>query len=177
MKPKMFRRKFVISRGIRHVVIATFILLASLTFLFTLLANRLDKLVDPGFLILLVPFALIILCGLTVVALLTILFTHRIAGPFERLGKEVDHLKHGTDNNQLHVRDNDDDHLKLLVSKINRTLDEFQQIHFSENALLKEVDNDLNEITASAQDLNDSKGNNGILLLQQKIRSALKRHK
>lgn len=175
MKPKGFRRKFVISRGIRHVVVASFILLASLTFFFTLLTSRLDELVDPEFFIILVSFALIILCGLTIVALLTILFTHRIAGPFERLGRDVDLLKYGGYNNRLHVRDNDDNLLKLLIAKINRVLGEFQQIHSSENALLKELDNDLNKIIISEPDSNDSKGNNGILLLQNKIRSALKK--
>jgi signal transduction histidine kinase len=167
------RRKYIISKGIRYVTTALLVILSSLTLFFIFLTGKLSDKVEPGFFIVMIPYALIVLCGLTVISLLVVLFTHRIAGPFERLGREMDLIQQGDYTKRLRVRDNDDKHLKLLLAKFNNVLDKYEQIQSSKIDLLTELDNELSEITDKGKDTDNSKDNNNILLLHNKVRSML----
>lgn len=172
------RKKYVISKGIRAVIIITAVILIFIG-IFIYLTNALAGLIDPQFFIILVPPILIVLAGLITVIFLTVLATHRVIGPFDRLNKEMDLIRAQGHQKQLHVRDKDDQHVKLFISKINTILEEFEQNHSSEINILTEIDNELSEITALDTDRENpkEKDNNAVMALHRKIKSKLNKAK
>lgn len=169
------RKKYVISKGIQTAIAITAVILILIALFFIFLARVLSKWVDPQFLIILVPPVLIVVAGLITVILLTILATHRVIGPFDRLKKEMDLIKSREHHRRLHVRDKDDQHVKSFISKINMILEEFEQLHSSEINLLTELDNELSEITVLDTDTEGlkEKDNGAVLALHEKIKSKL----
>jgi len=172
------RKKYVISKGIRTVIIIAAVILILIA-IFIFLTKALSEFVDPQFFIILVPPVLIVLAGLITVIFLTVLATHRVIGPFDRLKKEMDLIKDLKHHKRLHVRDKDDQHVKSFISKINMILEDVEQLHSSEITLLTELDNELSEITALDTDTEGlkEKNNNAVVALHEKIKSKLNKAK
>jgi hypothetical protein len=72
-------------------------------------------------------FGLVMLGYVAVVGFLTMFFTHRFIGPFERLRYELGMVLAGDYTRRLKIRSHDDAYVKSFVDDVNRVLDHLEE--------------------------------------------------
>ncbi len=92
-----------------------------------------------------------------IVIVLTMLFSHRLLGPFQRLNTEIRLIIAGECHRRLIIRKNDDLYIRSFVSEVNKLLDEFEKIcHYKED-IVKHIDSELLDMISSIEDGETSK--------------------
>ncbi|GBE06355.1 MAG TPA: hypothetical protein ENH31_06725 [Nitrospirae bacterium] len=74
-----------------------------------------------------------------IVVLLTMIFSHRFLGPFERLKMELRVILGGNYQKRLNIRGRDDIYLRSFVMEVNKLLDHFEKKHL----FCKDLDSEL----------------------------------
>lgn len=69
------------------------------------------------------------------VGLLSIVFSHRLVGPFKRLEYEINYVLDGNLDGRLSVRVKDDLHIRNFIDRINRMISNFEEMDKSYNKL------------------------------------------
>ncbi|MDA8173421.1 MAG: hypothetical protein M0018_02385 [Nitrospiraceae bacterium] len=117
----MVKQKHFTSSALRYSIL--FIVMWSLGagVVFITLAKLLGNMVNREFL----PF--IIMAGyVALVLVLTLYFSHRLIGPFERLKMEMRLILGGDYSRRLHVRHRDDIYIKSFVEDVNKVIHELE---------------------------------------------------
>lgn len=132
---RLIKQKHFSSNALRYSVL--FIVIWSLTagVAFIALAKLLGNSVSHQYL----PF--IIMAGyVALVLILTLYFSHRLIGPFERLKMEMRLILGGDYSRRLHVRHRDDIYIKTFVQDVNKVIHELEMTrgeleHLSHSAM------------------------------------------
>ncbi len=153
MKKKQFRQKYFVSKDLR-ISIALMILWALLvTAFFTHFTKELSGRIGHGTLL----FIIIMIGYVVIVIVLTMLFSHRLLGPFQRLNTEIRLIIAGECHRRLIIRKNDDLYIRSFVSEVNKLLDEYEKIcHYKED-IVKHIDSELLDMISSIEDGETSK--------------------
>ncbi|NOY39081.1 MAG: hypothetical protein GXO95_02265 [Nitrospirae bacterium] len=144
IKKKKIRKRFFRQRELRFSI-ALMILWSLLAMAFlTYLTRALGGKIEPGLFFFIVVFA-----GYAIVVVfLTLIFTHRFVGPFERLKMEMKIILSGDYNRRLCVRNNDDLYIKSFISEVNKVLDELERMQSFKEELHANIDSELLEIVS-----------------------------
>lgn len=138
------------------------------------LAKALNSVVSPG----LTP--LIVMAGYgALVLLLTMGFSHRFIGPFQRLKMELKIILGGNYSGRLNIRQRDDVYIKSFIEEINLLLNEFEKMHVLKEDLIKTVNKDLEALSSriGGQEMTKEDLLNVIECCRTKTRETLKKYK
>ena len=140
----MVRQKYFIPRELRFSVAIIILWSLLVTTGYSYLVKELSERMEHGFLF----FMLISLGYILIVVVLTIIFSHRLIGPFQRLKTEMKLIQSGDYCKRLNVRDNDDLYIKSFLMEVNKLLDELEKTDNCRKDLAKCVDSELLNILA-----------------------------
>ncbi|MEE8329816.1 MAG: hypothetical protein V3R54_07800 [Thermodesulfovibrionia bacterium] len=169
------RKKFFLARSLRLSIIFLILLSVVFTGFFVYLAEKLSGKIEPAILFSILPLLFVILAVVSIVIIITLFFSHRLLGPFDRLKKEMELIKSGDYQRRLRLRSKDDKDLQSLITEINSGLDEFEKIHSSREKLLNELDSELSALLSSDEekDALKEKQSQAFLSLHEKVRSLI----
>jgi len=139
MSSKKIRQKYFVSRDLR-ISIALIILWSLLvTAFFTYLAKELGEKIGHGTLL----FIIVMLGYVVIVVALTMLFSHRLIGPFQRLKTEIRLIVAGEYKRRLGVRKNDDLYIRSFIGEVNKILNELERLHHYKEDVVRHIDSEL----------------------------------
>ncbi|RJQ44025.1 MAG: hypothetical protein C4538_11130 [Nitrospiraceae bacterium] len=139
MSTKKLRQKYFVSREIR-ISIALIILWSLLvTAFFTYFAKELGDKIGHGSLL----FIIVMAGYIIIVVVLTMLFSHRLIGPFQRLKTEIRLIIAGEYARRLSVRKSDDVYIKSFINEVNKILTELERMHSYREGMAKQIDSEL----------------------------------
>lgn len=169
MARKVFKQKYFVPKELR-ISIALIILWSLLiTAFFTYFAKELGGKIGHG-----TPLFVIVMLGyVLIVVILTMLFSHRLLGPFQRLKTEIRLIKSGDYRRRLIVRKNDDIYIRSFVTEVNMLLDEFERTHNHKEGLIRHIDSELLNIISAIEEEESTKENlrESILEFHKKLKS------
>jgi signal transduction histidine kinase len=170
MPKKIFRQKYFISKELR-ISIALIILWSLLvTGFFTYFAQGLAEKIGHG-----TPLFIIVMLGyVLIVVVLTLLFSHRLLGPFERLNTEMRLIRAGEYHRRLNVRKNDDIYIKSFVKEVNMILEKYERDMQYKTDLIRHIDSDLISIITLIEEGEPSKDKfrERVLSFHKKLKSS-----
>ncbi|RJQ54596.1 MAG: hypothetical protein C4526_05055 [Nitrospiraceae bacterium] len=139
MSEKITRQKYFVSRELR-ISIALIILWSLLVAaFFTYFAKELGEKIGHGVLL----FVIVMLGYIVIVVALTMLFSHRLIGPFQRLKTEIRLIVAGEYRRRLTVRNNDDLYIRSFILEVNRILGELEKLHGYKEDIVMHIDSEL----------------------------------
>lgn len=142
MSNRKVKQKYFGSKEIR-ISIALIILWSLLaTAFFTFVAKEIGERAGYGTLL----FALVMLGYVVVVVILTLHFSHRLVGPFQRLKTEMRLIMAGEYNRRLSVRNNDDVYIKSFIIETNKMLHELEKLYHCKKDIVDHIDSELSKI-------------------------------
>ena len=145
---KKTRQKYFVPREIRFSVAMIILWALLITSVFSYGANVLGEKIGHGFLF----FSIIAAGYIIIVVVLTLLFAHRLIGPFQRLKTEIKLIRSGDYHRRLNIRTNDDIYIKSFVDEVNMMLHELEMVHNCKEGLLKHIDSELLRILAAIEE-------------------------
>jgi nitrogen fixation/metabolism regulation signal transduction histidine kinase len=142
MDKKKVRQKYFALKELRFSI-AHMVLWALLSVaFFTYMAIEIGEKIERGpvyFIIVVIGYALIVI-------ILTLIFTHRFLGPFERLKTELKLIRTGGHHRRFHVRSKDDFYLRSFITEVNKVLEDLEEISGSKEELHKKINSELSHI-------------------------------
>lgn len=169
MSKKVLRQKYFISKELR-ISIALIILWSLLvTAFFTYFAKELAEKIGNG-----TPLLIIVMLGyVLIIVVLTLLFSHRLIGPFERLNTEMRLIRSGEHHRRLNVRRNDDIYIRSFIKEVNMILQEYEMDMQYKKDLIMYIDSDLISIIALIEEGEPSKDKlrERVLAFHKKLKS------
>ncbi len=170
MSKKIFRQKYFISKELR-ISLALIILWSLLvTGFFTYFAQELAEKIGHG-----TPLFIIVMLGyVLIVVVLTVLFSHRLLGPFERLNTEMRLIRAGEYHRRLNVRKNDDIYIKSFIKEVNMVLEVYEKEIQYKRDLIRHIDSDLMSIITLIEEGEPSrdKCRERVLAFHKKLKSS-----
>lgn len=139
MKKKQIRQKYFVSKELRLSIALIILWSLLITAFFTYFAKELSDQIGHGVLL----FVIIMAGYVVIVVVLTMLFSHRLIGPFQRLKTEIRLIGIGDYHRRLNVRTNDDIYIRSFIAEVNKMLDEFELMHKYRENVNKEIDSEL----------------------------------
>ncbi len=139
---------------------------------FTYLATELGEKIDSR------PFYFILLFAgyAGIVIFLTLIFTHRLIGPFERLKVELKIILSGEYHRRLCTRTKDDLYIRSFILEVNKMLDNLEKTcHFNER-FRKKIDSELSNMYSILEKKNIKKEElrEAIISFREKVEGLLK---
>lgn len=104
----------------------------------------------------LVPF-FVMIGYVLIVILLTMGFTHRFIGPFQRLKMEIRIVLGGEFKRRLKIRAKDDIYIRSFIEELNFLLDEFEKMNTLKEEFVKAADAGLDELSSEIDSRNMTK--------------------
>jgi nitrogen fixation/metabolism regulation signal transduction histidine kinase len=139
MKEKKIRTKYFNLKEVR-LSIAHIILWSLLTIgFFTYLTIEVGEKIERGPLY----FFAVIVLYIVILVILTMYFTHRFFGPFERLKMQMRVIRSGDHQLRLTVRTHDDIYIRSFILEANKLIDSLETMHVVQKELLEKVREDL----------------------------------
>lgn len=139
MIQKKLRKEYFVSKELRLSIAIMLLWALLITGFFTYIARGLDEKVGSSTLL----FAIIMIGYLAIVFVLSIFFSHRILGPFQRLHTELRLIISGNHHKRLNVRKNDDLSVKLFINEVNNVLSAYEGMHINRKDLIKNIDSEV----------------------------------
>jgi signal transduction histidine kinase len=168
MIKKTLRQKYFVSKELRISIALIILWTLLITAFFTFLAKELGGRIGHG-----TPLFIIIMFGyVAIVVVLTMLFSHRLIGPFQRLKTEIRLILAGDYRRRLNVRIKDDVYIKSFIGQINKLLDRIENMHQCQTDMINKFDSELLGILSNIEDKEGSRENlrESVLSLHKKIR-------
>lgn len=142
MDKKKVRQKYFALKELRfsiaHLVLWALLSVAFFTYTAIEIGGKIER--GPVyFIIVVIGYALIVI-------ILTLIFTQRFLGPFERLKTELKLIRTGSHHRRFHVRTKDDFYLRSFITEINKVLEDVEKISGSKEELHKKIDSELSNI-------------------------------
>ncbi|MBI5099590.1 MAG: hypothetical protein HZB30_10170 [Nitrospirae bacterium] len=169
MSDRKVGQKYFGTKEVR-ISIALIILWSLLaTAFFTYLAKLIGEKVGYGTFL----FALVMLGYISVVVILTMHFSHRLVGPFQRLKTEMRLIMSGEYQRRLIVRKKDDLYIKSFIIEANKMLDELEKIHLCKKGIVEHIDSELTGIISlvEAGEISRERLKDTLLSFHEKIKS------
>ncbi len=124
--------------SIAHLVLWALLSVAFFTYMAIEIGEKIER--SPVyFIIVVIGYALIVI-------ILTLVFTHRFLGPFERLKTELKLIRTGSHHRRFHVRTKDDFYLRSFITEVNKILEGLEEITGSKEELHKKINSELSNI-------------------------------
>lgn len=144
---KKFRAKYFSFKELRlsiaHMVLWSLLTIAFSTYLFIEIGNRIGQ----------SPLYFIVIIGIyvAIVVILTLLFTHRLLGPFERLKTQLRIIRSGDHDKRLAVRNHDDIYIRSFIEEVNRVIDTLEKSHSFKEDFRERMNSELASIKALSE--------------------------
>ena len=136
---KKIRQKYFVTKELRLSIALIILWSLLITAFFTYFAKELSDQIGHGVLL----FVIIMVGYMLIVVVLTMLFSHRLLGPFQRLKTEIRLIISGNYHKRLRLRKNDDIYISSFVSEVNNILEEFEKLKRNEKDMIKYMDSEL----------------------------------
>ncbi len=172
MEKKKVRQKFFAHKELRFSI-AHMVLWALLSVaFFTYAAIEIGEKIERGPLY----FTIVVVGYAVIVIILTLVFTHRFLGPFERLKTELKLIRTGDYQKRFHVRSKDDFYLRSFIMEVNKVLEDLEKVHTSKEELCKKIDSELLSIRSHIEKREITKEEliKAVISLQKKVEDLLK---
>ncbi|HLA49920.1 MAG TPA: hypothetical protein VJ000_01865 [Thermodesulfovibrionia bacterium] len=142
MDKKKVRQKYFALKELRfsiaHLVLWALLSVAFFTYTAIEIGGKIER--GPVyFIIVVIGYALIVI-------ILTLIFTQRFLGPFERLKTELKLIRTGNHHRRFHVRTKDDFYLRSFITEVNKVLEGLEEITGSKEELHKKINSELSNI-------------------------------
>jgi hypothetical protein len=137
MRKKYFSLK-ELRLSIAHMVLWSLLTIAFFTYLTIEMGDKVDR--GPLY------FIGVILVYASVVVILTLIFTHRFIGPFERLKMQLRIILSGNYHKRLNIRKHDDIYVNSFISEVNVLIDKLEKVHFFHEESRRKIDSELARI-------------------------------
>ncbi|MEE8329944.1 MAG: hypothetical protein V3R54_08450 [Thermodesulfovibrionia bacterium] len=115
-------------------------------------------------------FILVLAGYASIVIFLTLIFTHRLIGPFERLKVELKIILSGEYHRRLCTRTKDDLYISSFILEVNKLIDHLEKMYNCNEGFRKKIDSDLSNIHSILEKKETSKEE-----LREAIISSLKK--
>jgi signal transduction histidine kinase len=139
MSKKVMRQKYFVSRELRTSIALIILWALLVTAFFTYFTKQLGEKIGHGTLL----FFIVMIGYVVIVVVLTMLFSHRLLGPFQRLKSEIRLIIAGDYYRRLTVRKNDDVYIRSFIDEVNRILNELEKLHSYKEDIEKHIDAEL----------------------------------
>ena len=118
-------------------------------------------------------FIIVMLGYVAIVVVLTLLFAHRLVGPFQRLKTDMRLIRSGEYHRRLHLRKSDDIYIRSFVKEVNIMLDEHEHLQSFRADLTKNIDSELIRIISLIEEGDSSRDKlrENILAFHKKLQS------
>jgi signal transduction histidine kinase len=169
MKMKKMRQKYFVTKELRLSIALIILWSLLITAFFTYFAKELSDQIGHGILL----FVIIMVGYMLIVIVLTMLFSHRLLGPFQRLKTEIRLIGVGDYHRRLNVRTNDDIYIRSFVTEVNKLLDDFEMMHKYRMNVNKEIDSELLKLLSEIQAGDPSKEHlrDSVMALHNKLKT------
>ncbi len=166
---KQIRQKYFVSKELRLSIAVIILWSLLITAFFTYFAKELSEKIGHGTLM----FFIIMAGYVIIVAVLTMLFSHRLIGPFQRLKTEIRLIVAGDCTRRLNVRTNDDIYIKSFVIEVNKVLTRHEAMYQYKESVSKEIDSEMMKLLSDMESGEPSKEQmrESILALHKKLKS------
>ena len=140
-----------------------------ITAFFTYFAKELSSKIGHGSLL----FVIIMVGYIVIVIVLTMLFSHRLIGPFQRLKMEMKLIGSGDYRRRLKIRNNDDIYIRSFVMEVNKLLDDVEKMHKYKEGLIRQVDTELIKVISDIEknEASKEKLREAVLAFHKKLKS------
>ncbi len=169
MARKLFNQKYFVTKELR-ISIALIILWSLLvTAFFTYFTKELGERIGHGTLL----FVVVMAGYIVIVVVLTLLFSHRLIGPFQRLRTEMRLIRAGDYHRRLNVRNNDDIYIRSFITEVNDLLEEFDTAGRSRQDLIKYIDSEMMDLISvlEKEEISRDKLRERVLACHRKLKS------
>lgn len=160
MTEKKLRTKYFNLKEVRlsiaHIILWSLLTIGFFTYLTIEIGGKIER--SPLY------FVIVIAIYILIVVVLTMHFTHRFFGPFERLKMQMRVIRSGDHQKRLTVRTHDDIYIRSFILEVNRLIDSLETMHAVQKELLQKIRKDL----AHLRSLSD-----GSNIPQEDLRNAL----
>ncbi len=112
------------------------------TMVFSFFAGMLGEEIGHGPLF----FTIIVVGYVLIILVLTLIFSHRLIGPFQRLKTEIKLVRSGDYCKRLNLRNNDDMYLRTFVEEVNGILDDLEKAQDSRERLNGNIENEFSAL-------------------------------
>jgi hypothetical protein len=122
-------------------------------------------------------YFLIVVTGYSIiVVILTLIFTHRFLGPFERLKTELRIIRSGYPQRRLSIRSHDDLYVRSFISEVDKLLDEYEKLHLFKEEFREKINSELSNINTliKRKDVPNEELKEAILSLHKEVEAILK---
>jgi methyl-accepting chemotaxis protein len=173
-KKKKVRQKYFVSKELRISISLIILWSLLVTAFFTFLAKEIGGKIGHG-----TPLFIILMVGYAaIVVVLTMLFSHRLLGPFQRLMTEIRLILSGDYRRRLNVRKNDDVYIRSFISQVNKLLEEIERMKGCQKDMIKQFDSELLSLISVIEenDQNKEKMREAVLSLHKKLREVSDRN-
>ncbi len=169
MSKRSITQKYFVTKELRLSIALIILWSLLITAFFTYFAKELSGKIGHGLLL----FVIIMVGYIAIVIVLTMLFSHRLIGPFQRLKTEIKLIGAGDYHRRLNLRGNDDIYIKSFIQEINKLLDDFEQMHNYKEGLISQIDSELISIISSIEqgDSSKEKMRESVLGFHKKLKS------
>ena len=142
MDKKKIRTKYFSLKELRlsvaHMVLWSILVVAFFTYITIELGEKIEH--NPVYLI-------IVFFGYAaIVFVLTMIFTHRFIGPFERLKTELRIILAGNYHRRLSIRSRDDLYIRSFILEVNRVPDHLEKSQLFKEEFCNKIDSELSTI-------------------------------
>ena len=138
MPRKFIKQKYFVPKEVRLSIALIILWSLLITAFFTYFAKELGDKIGHGVLL----FVIVMVGYLIIIFILTMLFSHRLLGPFQRLKTEIRLIVTGDYHKRLRLRKNDDIYISSFVSEVNNILEEFEKLQRNKKDMLKYMDSE-----------------------------------
>lgn len=138
MIPMQSRKKYFVSKELRLSIAVMLLWALLITAFFTYIASQLGEQIGSSYIL----FAIIMIGYLAIIVSLSIFFSHRILGSFQRLKTELRLIKSGNHDRRLKVRQKDDLYMKSFIDEVNNVLNEYEGMHIQKKNMTKHIDSE-----------------------------------
>ncbi|NOZ68517.1 MAG: hypothetical protein GXP46_04585 [Deferribacteres bacterium] len=150
---RKLRQKYFVTKELRLSIAIIILWSLLITAFFTYFAKELSERIGDGTLL----FVIIMAGYILIVIVLTMLFSHRLIGPFQRLKTEIKLITSGDCHRRLKIRNNDDIYIRSFILEVNRLLDDFEKMHRCTESLIRHIDSELLNILSYIEEGEPSK--------------------
>ncbi len=147
MPKRSIRQKYFVTKELRLSIALIILWSLLITAFFTYFAKELSGKIGHGLLL----FVIIMVGYIAIVLVLTMLFSHRLIGPFQRLKTEIKLIGTGDYHRRLNLRGNDDIYIKSFILEINKLLDDFEHMHIYKEGLIRQIDSELIDMISTIE--------------------------
>ena len=147
MIPNHGRKEYFVSKELRLSIAVMLLWALLITGFFTYIASELGDKFGSSYIL----FAGIMAGYLAIIVLLSVFFSHRILGPFQRLKTELKMIMAGNYDRRLKVRQKDDLCMKSFVDEVNNLISKYEEMHIKKKGVVKHIDSEIMDLLATVK--------------------------